>query len=323
MKESISSALKDWIPFKLFEESGQDHCRWLYLGNEIFTDPFFDETIRKCWKLPYNSSRYRPESSLEALPEWSQQIESILPTAFIFHVSRCGSTLVSQLLGLNPANIVLSEVPFIDDILQSGFKKNRSSSSQLKAAIRFYAAKRNEQKKYLFIKTDSWHIHFYNQLRQLYPQVPFILLYRRPDEVVRSHQKKRGIHAVQGLIDPAIFDLTKQEIADLSIDEYLAKVLESYFTGFINILQNDNLAIPLNYNEGAVAIVKKIASITGIALQADEMETIKQRSGFHGKYPEQKFAEPLIETTIPAYQQKVFELYETLEKLKITSIVKY
>ena len=319
MKESISSALKDWIPFKLFEESGQDHCRWLYLGEEVFTDPFFDETIGKCWRLPYNSARYRPVSSIAVLTEWSLQIESILPTAFIFHVSRCGSTLVSQLLGLNAANIVLSEVPFIDEILQSGFKKNRSSSSLLKAAIRFYAAKRNEQQKYLFIKTDSWHIHFYKQLRELYPQVPFILLYRRPDEVVRSQQKKRGMHAVRGVIDPAIFDLTKEEITDLGMDDYLAKVLESYFTGFINILQNDKLAIPVNYNEGIVTIVKKIAAITGINLTEDEMMVMKERSGFHGKYPEQKFEEPIVEAKVPGYLVRSFELYDEIEKIRMPS----
>ena len=316
MNESISSALKNWVPIKLYEEQEVTYCRWLYTGNETFTDPFFDETIGKCWNLPENSAMYKTVSSVEMLGEWSRQIESISPTAFIFHVSRCGSTLVSQLLGLDPANITLSEVPFIDAALQNELKKNNPSSSLVKAVINFYGAKRNEQNKYLFIKTDSWHVHFYRQLRELYPGIPFIVLYRRPDEVIRSHQKRRGTHAVPGLIDPEIFNLDKNEIAGLNLDEYLAKVLESYFTAFIEILQNDKLAIAVNYDEGAVDIVKKIANATGIRLRQEEIETMQLRTGFHGKYPEQKFEEHSLGTGIPTYQKNVFELYETIEKIR-------
>ena len=316
MIESISSALKDWIPIKLFEESGADYCRWLYLGDSTFTDPFFDETIGKCRKLPYNSSMFRPVSSMEVLPEWSQLIETIPPIAFIFHVSRCGSTLISQLLGLNSANIILSEVPFIDEILISGHKKNKSTTELVKAALGFYGAKRNEQNKQLFIKTDSWHVHFYKQLRELYPNIPFILLYRRPDEVIRSQQKRRGTQSIRGLIDPAIFNFNKDEIADLNMDEYMAKVLESYFSAFIKILQTDQWAFPVNYNEGAINIIKKVAAVTGINLSEEEIETMKQRSGFHGKYPEQHFEESALDAAIPAYLESVFELYEKVESIR-------
>ena len=316
MIESIASALKDWIPIKLFEESGADYCRWLYLGDSTFTDPFFDETIGKCRKLPNNSSMFKPVSSMEVLPQWSQQIETIQPTAFIFHVSRCGSTLISQLLGLNPANIILSEVPFIDEILINGYKKNRSITELIKAALGFYGAKRNEQNKQLFIKTDSWHVHFYKQLRELYPTIPFILLYRRPDEVMRSQQKRRGTQSIPGLIDPSIFNFNKDEIACLNMDEYMAKVLESYFTAFIKILKTDQLAFPVNYNEGAIGMVKKVAAVTGLNLIEEEFETMKQRSGFHGKYPEQHFEEPAVDETIPTYLESVFELYKKVESIR-------
>ena len=33
------------------------------------------------------------------------------PTGFIFHLARCGSTLVSQMLAALPEHIVLSEAP--------------------------------------------------------------------------------------------------------------------------------------------------------------------------------------------------------------------
>ena len=316
MAESISLTLKDWIPYKLSEENGNALCRWLYLGDAQFSDPFFDESYFKCMSLPNNSSVFRPVSGVEILPEWSAQIESIPPTAFIFHISRCGSTLIAQLLGMDPSRIVLSEVPFFDEVLLKGFKENVSVSQLLNAAIGFYGAKRNGQHSYLFIKTDSWHLHYYKQLRELYPRVPFLLLYRRPDEVIRSHQKRRGTQAVPGLIDPAIFNLSKEGLVNLNMDEYLARVLESYFTSFLEILKADKLAVPFNYNEGAINIVKKIAGLSGISLNAGDVEAMKVRASFHGKYPGQVFEEPALNVLIPAYQERVFELYNEVEIMR-------
>ncbi len=49
--------------------------------------------------------------------------------------------------------------------------------------------------------------------RKLYPQTPFILLYRQPGEVIRSQQKRRGMQSIPGLLEPEIFGFTKNEIA--------------------------------------------------------------------------------------------------------------
>ena len=319
MKNYISSALKDWIPYRLFEEGGKKYCRWLYLGNKKMTEPFFDETIISCLSLPENSGKTRCISSTEVLSEWAEQVESVSPTAFIFHISRCGSTLVSQLLSLQPSNIVLSEVPFFDELLRWGYKNhwNQAFLPLYKAAISIYAAKRNKSSTHLFIKTDSWDVHFYKQIRKLYPQVPFILLYRRPDEVIRSQQKKRGMQAVPGLIEPEIFGFDKKEILHLNLDEYMARVIESYLQAFVKILNEDKWALPVNYNEGAITIVNKIAAFTGLAINDKEMEMMKQRSGFHGKFPGQLFEEPGIEEMSPVYLNKSFELYNVMEKIRI------
>ncbi len=321
MTENISSALKDWIPYKFFEEGGINYCKWLYLGVEEFTDPFFDDTISKCMKLPENSNRTRCISSIEMLSEWAEQIVSVAPTAIIFHISRCGSTLFSQLLGLQLSNIVLSEAPLFDELLRWGHKHNkmRQALPLLKAAIGLYGAKRNESYNHLFIKTDSWHIHFYTQLRELYPNIPFILLYRQPDEVIRSQQKRRGMQSVQGVLEPEIFGFDKNEIMQSGLDEYMAKVIETYLTAFIEIIKTDKLALFVNYNEGIVAIVKKIAAVTGIINTEKEMLAMQQRSSFHAKYPEQIFKEEQHPEPIPGYLSKCFSLYNEIEQLRIAA----
>ena len=307
MDANISSALANWIPYKLSYDEGRPRCEWLYTGDEDFTEPFFDETITRFRQLNYRSRK--SISSIDILPHWSKDIESVPPSAFIFHVSRCGSTLASQLLALDRSNIVLSEVPFFDALLRS--EKN-ISHQLLKAAIAFYAPVKKNRKR-LFIKTDSWHIFFYKQIRELYPQTPFVLLYRRPDEVVRSQQKQRGMHAIPGLIEPALLGFDSNEVQHMNLDEYIGNVLEKYFQTFLHIVEEDALAIPVNYSEGPVAMVEKIAGISGTSISYTEMEKIKSRAMYHAKYPERVFAEEAIRDRVPAYCRAAYEKYEALE----------
>jgi hypothetical protein len=318
-ENSIASALRNWIPFRLFHEEGQACCRWLFLGDKKISEPFFEDTIAVCRSLPENSRPVRCMSSVEILPEWARHIETVAPTAFIFHISRCGSTLVSQMLGLQPANMVLSEVPLFDEMLRRGYARDSMEATLplLKASIELVAAKRNQENTRLFIKADSWHVHFYRQLRQIYPGVPFILLYRRPDEVIRSQQKNRGMQAIPGLIEPGIFGFDKAEILQLGLDEYMSRVIESYLQAFIEILQADHLALPVNYHEGAIAMVSRIADFTGIAINEQEMEKMKERAGFHGKYPEQIFEEKPLQQAVAPYLVKAFACYDEIEQIRL------
>ncbi len=317
MDNSIQLALKDWIPYKFVTVNDAECCRWLYLGDTPFTAPFFDETISHCRSLPENSQLISTLSSPALLPDWAVQIESVAPTAIIFHISRCGSTLVSQLLALQASSIVLSEVPFFDELLRRGKKEdNNDTLTILKAAVGLYGAKRNGQERNLFIKADSWHIHFYKELRQLYPAVPFILLYRKPDEVLRSQQKNRGMQAVPGVLEPEIFGFNREAIVQMSLDEYMAQVIETYLLAFTEILATDQLAIPVNYNQGALEIVRIIAAATSLEINGNEMEAMQQRAGFHAKFPGQVFAEPAMQQPVPAYLEKAFELYDAVEKIR-------
>lgn len=309
MNTNILRDLQNWIPYKLSFVDEHPRCEWLYTNDKEFTEPFFDETISKCKRA--NFYNYRSVSSIEVLPQWSAGIERVPPSAFIFHVSRCGSTLASQLLAQDRTNIVLSEVPFFDSILRAG---NSISYEMLKDAIAFYSPVKNYRKR-LFIKTDSWHIFFYKQIRELYPQTPFILLYRRPDEVVRSQQKRRGMHAIPGVIEPSLFGF-EHDVRVMNQDVYLGEVLDKYFQAFLQVLEKDTLATPVNYNEGPVTMVEKIAQITNTPISDEEMEKVKSRAMYHAKYPEQVFSEEAIQDPVPDYCRAAYDKYEALDKIR-------
>lgn len=321
MHANISSALLNWIPYKLSLLNEAPHCQWLYTGDKRYTEPFFDETIAHCQSLSQNSKLFKSISSLDILPSWAGDIASVAPTAFIFHVSRCGSTLLAQLLGLQEQHIVLAETPFLDELLRLPYKNKIADTALLgkaiQAAVQLYGRKRRGDETHLFIKADSWHLCFYRQLRQLYPTVPFILLYRSPDEVIRSQRRRRGMQSVQGILEPEIFGFDKEAIKAYSLDDYMAKVLERYFTIMLEITSLDPLSLLVNYNEPVLQIMQKIAAFTGITFHENDWEKMQERSRYHAKYPEQVFREPIAEEPVPASLLPVIDLYNKIEAQRV------
>lgn len=312
------SLLDGWVPHKLDAAKPDWQCQWVYTGNQEYTHPFFSDTISACMQLPENSSRYRIMAGTSLLPEWAAQLDSVPPALFIFHVSRCGSTLLSQLLAQDPASIVLSEVPFLDALLRAGRLQQREEEMLplYAAALRFYGVKKNNAQQRLVIKTDSWHIHFYRELRQLFPHTPFVLLYRNPAEVIRSQQKQRGMQAVPAVIEPAVFGFDDSVLQMTDLDAYMAKVLCSYYSAFIRVTATDPLALPLNYRSGILPIAEQIAAFSGISIPGDVLSKMKERIQYHGKYPEQVFSEADLQESCPAYLEEATSLYQQLDSLQ-------
>ncbi len=246
-------------------------------------------------------------------------LPAVEPAVLIFHISRCGSTLISQLLATSNQHIVLAEVPFFDDVLRLPHKVpdyNRTSINELLGdVIKYYAQKKAGNEKHVVIKTDSWHIFFYRQLRQLYPLVPFILIYRNPAEVFRSHKKQAGMQAVPGLIEPQLFGY-KPEKFTYDADIYLASVLERYLEQYLEIIQTDDHFLLLNYDEGPMPVIQRIALFANIALTTAELAVMEQRSRYHSKKPGEQFSEKAL-TCIPPILDKAIKLYTALEEKRM------
>lgn len=324
MSHDLRSGMHCWVPYNLKLREKDYTCEWLYTSKMEYLDPFFTETMIRCKGLPENIKPERPLSSIHLLPDWADTLTKVEPTAFIFHISRCGSTLISQSLAMNEENIALSEVPFIDELLRLSdsdqWPGELDRKATLKAAFDFYGQNRNGRKKRLFVKTDCWHIYFLPLLRQLYPSTPFILLYRRPDEVIRSQQKKRGIQAVPGLVSDHILGIKTVKSADL--DQHMASVIESFLLSFIKIAEEDKFSLLVNYSEGIEQLMNRICRFAGIEQSEDDLIRIRQRSHYDAKYPDQAFTEEVITDPVPAYLQKGFALYEQLEEKRRKKLLK-
>jgi hypothetical protein len=308
----------NWIPYRLDFDESELICDWLYLNDKKFVEPFFEETTTKCKVFEENRKNFKSKSTLDGMIHFSEKIAYLAPKAFIFHVSRCGSTLLAQLLSLDEQNIVLSEPPILDEVIREiTFKKPEISDQKIDevilAIVKILGQKRSENDKNLFVKLDSWHILFYEKLRKLFPDTPFLFSFRQPDQVIKSQLKLPGMHAMPGVIQPELFGFNFTEIIAIPRQEYIVKVLEKYFENLLEIKKNDNNTLFLDYISGNLINLDKIESFLGLSFESSIKNKMIERMKFHSKEPNTIFEEIQVEVSIPDYQKRVFELYNSLK----------
>ncbi|KAF2509219.1 sulfotransferase family protein [Flavobacterium zhairuonense] len=311
--------LFNWIPYKLVEKENEVYFEWIYLGEIKFEDPFFDETILRCKSHKSNSKMVKVLSTAENLIEWSNEIESLPLKSLVFHVSRCGSTLLSQCLSTSSENIMISEGPIIDEILRTNYFDWDKKVVLLKSVLKFLGQKRFPEQKYLILKMDAWHIFKAAFFRSVFPKLPFALLYRNPNEVLKSHQKLPGMHMVPNIIPPDVFGITAKEVEERSFQQYGALVLEKYFQAFLDFHESDHNVTILNYNEGMKNAIKKFISFIHIHYIDNEHEKMLERLKKHSKNESVVFTGDIFkEESLEVDFSRLTVLYEKLNNLSLT-----
>lgn len=316
--ENIQNPVANWIPVKLIEQENQIYFEWIYLSDILFEEPFFDETIARCKSHSYNSKRVKLISTAENLIEWSKDLDSTALKSLVFHVSRCGSTMLSQSLATSKENIMISEAPIIDQILRSDAFGLDSKTILLETVMRFLGQKRFPEQKYLIIKLDAWNIFNASYLRSIFPDVPFALLYRDPSDVLKSHQKLMGMHMVPNLIPPSVFGITQKEINQISFQQYGVLVLEKYFQGFLDFYETDDNVTMLNYNEGMKNVVERFVTFINADYSENEKEAMFDRLKHHSKNKQADFSGDSYKDDVLSVDLKQVNLLH--EKLNTTFI---
>jgi hypothetical protein len=112
------------------------------------------------------------------------------PDGLVFHMSRCGSTLVAQMFAALPDSMVVSEPPPLDDVLQISLLGGADTAI---AALRAMSAAFGRRGGRPFVlKLDAWHALALPLFRRAFPDTPWVFLYRDPVEVLVSHMRQRG-----------------------------------------------------------------------------------------------------------------------------------
>jgi len=273
------------MPIRFYFRDGEPLVDWCYIGDTRFTQPFFTDTIRQQMRNPF-SSVFRHQTTIDFLGELLNSADTIEPTGFIFHMSRCGSTLASQMLSALPSNVVISEAPPIDTIIRSYSRHADERQQWVRWMLACYGRKRLGDERGLFVKFDCWNILDMDLISTAFPDVPWIFLYRNPVEVIVSHMRQRGSQMIPGAMPELLPDVTLAAALEMPAEEYCAKILARICT---DALDRSDRGLMINYDQLPHAITGAVAEHFGISLTWAEIDQMNEAARFNAKTPQMTF----------------------------------
>jgi hypothetical protein len=107
------------------------------------------------------------------------------PTGFVFHESRVGSTLVANLLGSDPFNMVFSESAPPASVLLCGGCSHQEKVSLFRDTV--LAMGRSPTHKRVFFKFQSITTQHMKIALEAFPETPWVFIYRNPVQTMMSH----------------------------------------------------------------------------------------------------------------------------------------
>jgi hypothetical protein len=273
------SDLRGWAPLSVAIRDGQPVAEWIYFGNRRFTEPSFGDSVHAVKPHPF-SKLFRFESPLPRAEGVRE------PAGFIFHMSRCGSTLISRALGALQRVVAVSEAAPIGAMIQTG--RCDWVRAIILAMGRPQDAEPNASNAAYVVKFDSWHIHQLALIRAAFPDTPWIFVHRNPLEVLVSQIRSEGMQGRPGAMDPAILGMTFQDIIALNRDEWCARVLERFLRSAM-VHRDDPAGMFVDYRDLPEAIWGSIARHFHMTFDDEETRRMRETVQFHAKSPHRTF----------------------------------
>lgn len=303
---------------------------WVEFGENKLDAPFLSQTLAEL------RAAERPPrelfTSIETLIRLGDALGDVQPAGFILHVSRCGSTLVANVLKTIPGLRVLSEPHVVTHLLRpcrpSGSRYLDTEWEQLRklavrAAIKLLSVDSQGTPRPLVIKFQSPVLLSVQELRECFPQVPCAVLVRDPLEVLVSvvETPTDGWIELRNTPDLALEILGWKDLQRppdrMLPEEFGARVLGHYFRQAVLAPGQSLTPCPIfDYRDLKEPALREIARLFGFTL-SDDLSSVLGRHAkstpaealrFQGDVDrKQKAITPMMRTAVNAWAAKDFE----------------
>jgi hypothetical protein len=280
-----------WLPTRVSPHAGALYLHWAYFGARRLRQPFFESEVYGCAFQPPNRL-LRYVTSIEKLAAWLDRHPHLQPSGFIFHMSRCGSTLVSQMLATLSANLVVSEASPIDTVIQASHGwpdlGEARHAAWLSSIVGAFGQQRGGDERRYFVKLDCWHTLALPLFRRAFPAVPWIFLYRDPVEVLASQVSQPGSQMLPSGIVPNLYGIERTYGPGTAEDYYarvLAKVCEPVLRHY-----GQGGGLLVNYRELPEALFTAILPHFGVACGEADRAAMTEATRYDAKAPGMTFA---------------------------------
>ena len=266
---------------------GRPGLTWMNMSGIELKEPFFQQTVdRVREEEPWRDGIF---TEFDALLRLDQELARVQPAGFIFHSSRCGSTLVANACRALDDAIVLSEANPIDKLVarfitDGGDPVKESLYSVLLRAV-VNALAHSDRKPRVFVKFSCCAVSELERIRRIWPDVPWVFLYRDPVETIVSNlatvpdwlldEDRRILAHITGT--------TPAAIAEMSLEELCARSIGSFYSTAHSLaaptldLANGML---LNYRQLSLT---SILDFFNVSPSAEELDRITSGSRIYSK----------------------------------------
>ena len=264
----------DWLPAR-----AALHPTGLYLAlREIrpaeLQDPFMQETIAR---IPARESVVQV-----AREDVGKGTAGTGPAGIVFHVARCGSTLVSQLLKQHVGVAVYAEPLPVNEILLPPHKWPRA---ELVAALRSLGAAfaRHARKPWVW-KLTSWNTLHCDLVAEAFPEAPWVLCLRDPVEVcVSLLTTPAGWIWDAGLPAAPFAKAIDPASESRSREEYVARLYGAFCDAAARLDPSRGLLV--DYASLPGAAWDAVAPRFGLSLDAPARARMREAAGMNSKAP--------------------------------------
>ena len=319
----MNADLKGFLPVDAVVVEGRPGLQWMDMSGVSLVEPFFQQTVERLRA----DGRRELFTEFDVLLELEKQLDSVQPTGLIFHSSRCGSTLVANACRAINNSIVLSEANAIDKLIarfitDPGDVKMSLYSVFLRGVVHALAQRRTGNEEHLFIKFSCCSFAQIEQIKRIWPNVPWLFLYRDPVETIVSNLKD----VPPWLLDndrrvlASIVGKSPDEVAEMSLEELCARTIGSLFST-AHRLANDGQLL-LNYKQLSVPVISSVLRFFKVSPSATELEAIERGSQIYSKEvsaerefvadadAKQKFASEAVREAAAKWATEPYQLLE-------------
>jgi hypothetical protein len=281
MNAEQSTDLRGWLPVDAVVVDGRPGLWWMEMSGVSLAEPFFQQTVERARK----ENRAERFTEFDVLLQLEKQLDSVAPTGFIFHSSRCGSTLVANACRAVSNSIVLSEANAIDKLIARFITdadnpvKESLYSVFLRGAIHALAQRRFGNEQHLFIKFACCSVAQLERIKRVWPNVPWLFIYRDPVETIVSNMKDLPPWLIDN--DRRVLSSIIEDDAEIGLEELCARTIGSFYSTAYNLADRNSML--LNYNQLSVPVIASVLNFFKIDLSTEELETIARTSEAYSK----------------------------------------
>jgi hypothetical protein len=300
MTTMTAAELATWTPVALNLGEPTPSVDWGDFGSRRFTEPFFDETVA-LWAAGEPPPRM-VRTGLDALVPLDAA-PSLDPCGLIFHMSRCGSTLLARMLRQIPGCVVVAEPAIVNSLLLAdpAIIDEETQVRLLRLLIRAFGRRRFGDERHYVVKSSSWNVRKLELFNRAFPDSPVVWLQRRPSEVMQS-LLAHGPGWLRWRETPAvaasIFKIAAEEVPTLEPAALYARALAAMLHAAQAV--PPGMMPTIDYADLPQACWTTVAPRFGMMPGPDDIGRMQTEARYYSKEARPRAFEPLPPDQIPA-----------------------